>query len=232
MKRLPHNYINLEGLTFNRLIVTSTSETRKDKSGKTRRYWLCKCICGKEVFVSTYSLRSERTKSCGCLQKERVVESNTKHDLISKKIRNIYSGILQRCYNQNDSAYKYYGGRGIKVCDRWLESFGNFLTDVLLDYKEGLSIDRIDTNGDYSPDNFRWVDRTTQAFNRNSFGSSEFRGVSKGHKYKWRARVILEGGKEIYLGQYYTEIEAALAYNDYVKNHNLPNMLNNLEGKV
>lgn len=152
---------NLVGKKFGRLLVL-------DKTGKRyygRVIWLCKCDCGSMLEVDTGRLNSGNTKSCGCTRTEKLVERNTTHSKTYTKAYNSWRGMVQRCNNPNHKSYEYYGKRGIKVCKRW-SSFENFYEDMG-DTKPGLSLDRIDNNKNYSPDNCRWVTYKKQANNRN-----------------------------------------------------------------
>ena len=127
----------------------------------TYRYMaLCKCDCGNEKFVRVDSLKSGHTVSCGCEQ----LKVATKHNLWKHPLYPAYSHMISRCYNKNDKRYARYGGRGIKVCDRWLNIL-NFVQDMEPSFQLGLTINRIDNDGDYSLNNCEWA--TTKEQNRN-----------------------------------------------------------------
>lgn len=133
--------------------------------------WLCLCDCGKESVVSGGNLTRGKTKSCGCLNKERVRAANTTHGFSKERLFGIWKGILQRCTEPNFHHYRYYGGRGIVVCEDWM-SFQCFRDWSLSSgYSDDLAIDRIDNDGDYTPQNCRWVTTKEQARNttRNTF---------------------------------------------------------------
>ena len=130
--------------------------------------WLCRCKCGTERVVFGSNLRQGLSTSCGCLKREKTRERNTKHGHACRgKVTRAYTrwlGMLQRCSDPNHAAYCYYGARGISVCERWLK-FENFYADMG-DPPPGLSIDRIDNNGNYEPDNCEWATPLQQNHNR------------------------------------------------------------------
>jgi hypothetical protein len=137
--------------------------------------WLCKCDCGNFTIASRRSLFVGDKKSCGCL----IGKATVTHGMTNTRIYGIYCGILSRCYNKNRKAYKDYGGRGITVCDEWLDNDGfQSFYDWSMEngYSDKLSIDRIDNNKGYNPDNCRWVDRNTQANNKRNNVIVEYKG--------------------------------------------------------
>ena len=151
---------DLTGKKFGRLTVIKKVGMNKNYISK----WLCKCDCGNEIVVyrNNLSINSTRTVSCGCWKKEHIV----KHNKHRTKLYTVYLSMKQRCYNSNNPAYSYYGGRGIKICDEWLNNFINFYNwSIENGYKDGLSIDRIDVNGNYEPNNCRWVTQKVQMNN-------------------------------------------------------------------
>ena len=142
--------------------------------------WLCVCYCGNYFVAAGKSIRNGEIKSCGCLRKE-ILNSqgkkNKTHGETNNKLYNVWRGIKKRCRIENTSNYKHYGGRGIQVCDEWYDSYENFKDWATNSgYKEGLSIDRIDVNGNYEPSNCRWVTMKTQQNNRRNTKYGEYKG--------------------------------------------------------
>lgn len=169
-----HNFIDMSGKTYGRLFVFSYNGTKNRKS-----QWLCRCICGNEVVVDGYRLRTGKTKSCGCLSKECSKIRATKHGLSGSKLYFLHNSMIQRCYNKNSTEYKNYGGRGIRVCDEWKGRVGflNFYEWAIFNgYSEKLTLDRIDVNGNYEPNNCRWATQKEQMNNTRFNFLVEFNG--------------------------------------------------------
>jgi len=143
------------------------------------RRWQCRCECGIEKAVYQCHLVGGRSASCGCERRAKVVRKTLKHGAARKGQKTAeytcWRGMLARCYNSKERAFPDYGGRGISVCDRWRESFDNFLADMG-SRPEGKSIDRIDVNGPYAPENCRWADSQTQARNKRNSRRLSFGG--------------------------------------------------------
>ena len=146
-----------EGLKIGDLTVLSRSSTSPNGHIK----WLCKCDCGKESIVFGSNLKRGHTLSCGCLNDKAI----KKHGLWGSKIYSSWHCMLQRCTNKNHKHYKHYGGRGISVYEQWLK-FENFNRDMGPSYIEGLTIERMDVNGNYEPGNCCWIPMSEQAKNK------------------------------------------------------------------
>lgn len=147
--------LSLVGQKFGKLTVLSINKRKKV-------YCICKCDCGKITQTRKDSLLNGHTKSCGCLQKDTAKKLKTKHNLVKTRIYHIWINMKRRCVSTN----KYYGGRGIKICDEWLSDFMNFYNWAMANgYSDKLTIDRIDVNGNYEPSNCRWITMKKQSNN-------------------------------------------------------------------
>ena len=160
---MPH--LDLTGQRFGRLVV---AEIRVPRVGP-HTQWNCDCDCGRKTAATTGHLRSGHTQSCGCLQRARARKAATKHGKCYTPMYVIWAGIRQRCRDTGCPAYRYYGGRGIRVCERWLNSVDAFIADMGPRPSARHSVDRIDNDGDYTPENCRWA--TDEVQNRDKRGA-------------------------------------------------------------
>ena len=170
---------DLSGQRFGKLVAIE----RVNQKGE-RPKWLCKCDCGNEKVVSSCGLLNGRTKSCGCLTSEKNIERSTTHGCTKSRLYRVWIGMKSRCENDKRECYKNYGGRGISVCEGW-KDFSVFREWALsTGYDETAAhgvctLDRIDVNGDYCPENCRWVTMKTQCRNKRGNRFIEFNGDRK-----------------------------------------------------
>lgn len=150
-----------EGLRFGRLTVISLARIHKSHS-----VWRCICTCGNETEALQSHLARGGVRSCGCLKKEELADRVSKHKMTNSKEYSSWCGMKYRCHNPKCRYYKNYGGRGIIVCDKWLNSFESFIDDMGPMPEGKYSLDRIDVNGNYEPTNCRWATDHTQGRNR------------------------------------------------------------------
>lgn len=200
--------IDLKGQKFGKLLVVE--HLGVDKKNE-RRLWLCICDCGNEKEAYGSYLLSGRTNSCGCAKKENMRKASTKHGYKYTRLYGIWSGMKNRCTNPKVQSYPRYGGRGIVICDEWSEFVAFKEWAIQNGYRDDLSIDRIDGNGNYEPSNCRWADGWTQALNKGvpSINSTGVKGVSYNKRRGQYEVYLCYKGKRMHFGSSTTLEEAA-----------------------
>lgn len=168
---------DLTGLKFSRMLVIERAPDHFKPNGAKVIMWKCRCDCGKESVVVGGDLKNGGTKSCGCLRAEVQLTSAKTHGGSRTREYKIYQGMIFRCINPKARGYEHYGGRGISVAPRWMQSFENFIADMGMAPTSRHSIDRFpDPNGNYEPKNCRWATSKQQARNRNTSAFIEVEG--------------------------------------------------------
>ena len=191
--------LNLLGKQFGRLTVIERTDDYVSPKGVHASRWLCKCSCEKNTIkaVTTGCLTSGNTKSCGCLCADTIKKFSTKHKQSKKRLYDVFYDMKGRCYSKKFKGYNSYGGRGIKVCNEWLNDFmafhdwayaNGYKEEVLPNGRNKWTLDRINVNGDYCPENCRWITVQEQAFNRR-----ENRLIT----YNGKTQTITEWSKEL-----------------------------------
>lgn len=171
---------DLTGDRFGKLVVMRY--LKEEERERKRKCWLCRCDCGTIKEFGADKLKSGNSVSCGCAKAERIENLNKKYEHINKRLYSVYSAMKERCYNPENDEYHNYGSRGITVCPEWLKSFDNFAEWSLKNgYKENAprgecTIDRINNDKGYSPDNCRWVTNKEQQNNRRNHVFIEYHG--------------------------------------------------------
>lgn len=170
-------YKDLTGQRFGRLVVLSVVDSKAGANIPTK--WLCQCDCGNLTEVQGCNLKSGVTKSCGCIQKELARNKHFRHGGKGSRLYTIWCHMRHRCENAWDKAYKYYGNRGISVCDEW-HNYSVFKEWAYKNgYAEHLTLDRIDVNGNYCPENCRWATKKEQNLNKRTTVRIEYNGEIK-----------------------------------------------------
>lgn len=216
------------------ILLKDLGYTKKEEWHKTKEhYGLYKCSCGKEFVCSKRHIDKNVTKSCGCYQKKRASETFKKHGASYSILYTAYRHMKERIFNPNNKRFSHYGGRGITICKEWLDDFLNFERWALDNgWKQGLSLDRIDVDGNYEPSNCRWTNttvqnRNTQKLRKNNL--SGYRGVSEvkraNGEYRYTSSITVNW-KNISIGTFDTAIEAAKARDKYIIENELEHTLN------
>lgn len=210
------NAIDLSGKRFDRLVVIE----RITNGDKNHTYWKCLCNCGNETIARSDALKDGNKKSCGCYHDEmagkRISQLKTKHGMHNTRLYVVWNSMCARCGTKTNKNYKNYGARGISVCKEWRDDFQNFYEWAINNgYKSdapkgGCTIDRIDNDKGYSPDNCRFVDMSVQCFNqRQRRSKSGFRGISYNEKTMKYRVCITKDHRTIEVGTY-SKVEDAI----------------------
>jgi len=184
-----------------------TAICRVKVEGNKRTFWKFLCDCGNECVKEAYPVKMGYIRSCGCRHAQYVSEGKQVHGMSRKPAYNTYMAMMSRCYDKSNPTYARYGAVGVTVCDRWKESFASFWGDMAEGYESGLTLERVDRNIGYSPENCIWATYFTQARNRGKFANntSGVTGVSlslgrDGKPYRWVAFCVGIDGKKITKG--------------------------------
>ena len=202
-------FIDLLGQRFGRLTVIGRMPNNKQNQA----VWKCLCDCGNETIVESGHLRSGHTNSCGCYGRDRSADYHRTHGMKGTRLFSTYHTMKGRCYNPTDHKYYRYGARGIKMCDDWVNNPKSFFDWAMANgYKEGLSIDRIDNDGDYCPENCRWTDAKTQANN-----------TSRNIRYKYGDKEMTVSEWADYLGITYSAAKTRIKRGNFDELFNTKN---------
>ena len=171
--------IDMIGRKFGRLTVIERAEDHILPCGQHQRMWKCSCDCGNTTTVSGHALRSGTTQSCGCYKMDVLMDRNIKYRHQNRRLFKIWYAMVHRCTDPTAPHFDRYGGRGIGVCDEWMDFDAFADWSLTHEYADNLTIDRIDNDAGYSPDNCRWASRKTQANNRGTCRAIGLNGTAK-----------------------------------------------------
>ena len=189
--------MSLVGSSFGRWVVVDDAPPYISPRGAIYAKYMCKCSCGNEKSVRESSLVNGDSQSCGCLAKEKARDRVKTHGLSKHPLYNVHHDMLRRCYDESRKDYKHYGGRGISVCESWKDSENGlvkFIEDMYSTFEDGLELDRIDVDGNYSKENCRWATRRIQVINRRQLGN------------KWDTHYLEFNGKRLCISQWGDEL--------------------------
>ncbi len=206
--------VDISGQRFGLLRVIGRAASRVTPNGTKKTMWECTCDCGNSCIIGYQNLKVGYTKSCGCFRAEMSAERLVTHKMTNTPTYRSYRAMLNRCKNPSYKNFKYWGGKGVKVCDRWLESFENFLEDMG-ERPKGTSINRVQGAMVYSKETCKWDDRSTQSFEQSKYrnNTSGVTGVSENRHGSFIARISVNN-KQIHLGSFSSLEEATKARQD------------------
>jgi len=218
--------LDLVGNRYGRWIVLKKADVRRKNNGEIVGYWVCRCDCGAVKEVNTHHLLSGNSKSCGCSWREGT------HNMSNTRLYTIWENMKSRCNYEKNTCFHNYGGRGIKVCNEW-SNFIPFKDWALKHgYKDDLTLDRIDVNGNYEPDNCRWISKAAQACNRRKKNKTGYTGVYKETDCNSYRSVIQQNGKIVFYFRSNSKDECARKRNEWIINNNLDYPLNEIPGEM
>lgn len=219
---------DISGNIYGNLTVLRRGEDYVKPSGAKDVRWVCLCLCGKEKLIRTTSLKNGDTKSCGCLNVKLASKRFKKHGMCKSRLYSILTDMKSRCFNKNNKRYNDWGGRGITICDEWLENPEKFILWANENgYSDKLTIERIDNDKNYCPDNCKWADYSEQNINKriSKNNTSGYVGVYFDVKNSvWRAQ-LSHKKKKVNIGTFTNKEKALSARNTYITDNNLPHKI-------
>lgn len=163
---IARNFIDKTGLVFGRLLITEYAGKYFPRPGVTILFWKYACECGNTGIIRSSKLKHGSIESCGCYSPRSFTKSKGYHGMKGTPEYRSWMAMKARCYRETNKSYSLYGGRGIRVCQRWMSDFSNFLSDMGRKPTKEHTLDRINVDGDYSPNNCRWATMLTQCRNK------------------------------------------------------------------
>ena len=174
LKRNGH-FVDISGSRFEKLIVLEDGFKKGHEI-----YCYVECDCGNKFYVRKSCIKNKNTRSCGCIHREQLINRNTSHMMSNSRIYIVYRGIMGRCYNKSNTGYVNYGKIGVIMCDEWIKSFDVFYEWAINNgYSDGMSIERVNVNGNYCPENCTWIPKNEQALNKRNSVFITIDGIKK-----------------------------------------------------